>query len=42
MSTVTPKTDTSFEGAFHDDADRVTVKLDGPRLVSRSMTVTRS
>ncbi len=42
MFTVTSKTDTSFEGEFHDDANRVTVKLDGPHLVSRSMRATPS
>jgi hypothetical protein len=29
MLTVTPKTDISFEGEFHDDANRVSVKLEG-------------
>jgi len=30
MFTLTSKTDTSFEGGFNDDANRVTGKLDGP------------
>jgi hypothetical protein len=37
MFSVTSNTDASFEAEFHNDANRVTVKLDGPRLVSRSM-----
>ena len=35
MFTVTSKTDTSFEGEFHDDENRVAGRPDGPRLVSR-------
>ena len=30
MFTLTSRTDTGFEGGFHDDANRVTGKLDWP------------
>ncbi len=35
MFTGMSRTDTSFEGEFHDDTNRVTLNLDGLRLVSR-------